>query len=115
MPKPVGEVGGGMANAIAGTLIMCGLAALIAVPTGVMSGLYAAEYRGTWFASVVRFAADALNGVPSIVIGVFAYAIAVLPFKQFSALSGGLALGLMMIPIIMRTTEELLLLVPVSR
>lgn len=114
MPKPVGEVGGGMANAIAGTLIMCGLAALVAVPIGVMSGLYAAEYRGTWSAALVRFAADALNGVPSIVIGVFAYAIAVLPFKQFSALSGGLALGLMMIPIIMRTTEELLHLVPVA-
>jgi phosphate transport system permease protein len=114
MPKPVGETGGGMANAILGTLTLCGLAALFAVPTGVLSGLYVAEYHGTRFASIVRFAADALNGVPSIVIGIFVYAIAVLPFKQFSALAGGLALGVMMIPMIMRTTEELLRLVPVS-
>jgi len=114
LPKPVGETGGGMANAIVGTLTLCGLAALFAVPTGVLSGLYVAEYHGTRFASVVRFAADALNGVPSIVIGIFVYAIAVLPFKQFSALAGGLALGIMMIPMIMRTTEELLRLVPVS-
>ena len=114
LPKPVGETGGGMANAIVGTLTLCGLAATFAVPTGVLSGLYVAEYHGTRFASVVRFAADALNGVPSIVIGIFVYAIAVLPFKQFSALAGGLALGIMMIPMIMRTTEELLRLVPVS-
>ena len=114
MPKPVGETGGGMANAILGTLTLCGLAAIFAVPTGVLSGLYVAEYHGTRFASIVRFAADALNGVPSIVIGIFVYAIAVLPFKQFSALAGGLALGVMMIPMIMRTTEELLRLVPVS-
>jgi phosphate transport system permease protein len=114
MPKPVGETGGGMANAILGTLTLCGLAAIFAVPIGVLSGLYVAEYHGTRFASVVRFAADALNGVPSIVVGIFVYAIAVLPFKQFSALAGGLALGVMMIPMIMRTTEELLRLVPVS-
>jgi len=114
MPKPVGETGGGMANAILGTLTLCGLAAIFAVPIGVLSGLYVAEYYGTRFASVVRFAADALNGVPSIVVGIFVYAIAVLPFKQFSALAGGLALGVMMIPMIMRTTEELLRLVPVS-
>jgi phosphate transport system permease protein len=114
MPKPVGETGGGMANAILGTLVICGIGSLFAIPTGVMSGLYVSEYRGSRTASIVRFAADALNGVPSIVIGVFVYAIAVLPFKQFSALAGGLALGVMMIPIIMRTTEELLLLVPVS-
>ena len=114
LPKPVGETGGGMANAIVGTLTLCGLAAIFAVPTGVMSGLYVAEYHGTRFASVVRFAADALNGVPSIVVGIFVYAIAVLPFKRFSALAGGLALGVMMIPMIMRTTEELLRLVPVS-
>jgi phosphate transport system permease protein len=112
MPAPVGEMGGGMANAIVGTLILSGLGALIAVPIGVLSGVYTAEYAGSRFASVVRFAADTLNGVPSIVIGVFAYGLAVLPFKQFSAFAGGLALGIMMIPIIARTTEELLRLVP---
>jgi len=111
-PRPVGEAGGGMRNAIVGTLMLTGLAATIAVPIGVLSGVYLSEYRGTRFASVVRFAADTLNGVPSIVIGVFAYGVAVLPFKHFSALAGGLALGIMMIPIIARTTEELLLLVP---
>ena len=114
MPKPVGEVGGGMANAIVGTLIIVGLGALFAIPTGIMSGVYLSEYAGTRLTSAVRFAADTLNGVPSIVIGVFVYTIAVLPVKQFSALAGGLALGVMMIPIIARTTEELLLLVPGS-
>jgi len=114
LPLPVGEPGGGMANAIVGTLMLVGLAALMAIPIGVVSGVYISEYAGTWFASAVRFAADTLNGVPSIVIGMFAYAVAVLPFKQFSALAGGFALGVMMIPIIARTTEELLLLVPGS-
>jgi phosphate transport system permease protein len=114
MPKPVGEPGGGMANGIAGTLIMCSLGAIFAIPVGVMSGMYAAEYQGTRFASLARFSADALNGVPSIVIGIFVYVIAVMPFKTFSALAGGLALGIMMVPIIMRTTEELLRLVPPS-
>jgi phosphate transport system permease protein len=112
LPKPVGEVGGGMVNAIVGTLILTALASIIAVPIGVMSGVYLSEYPKTAFTSLVRFASDTLNGVPSIVIGVFAYGIAVLPFKQFSALAGSLALGIMMIPIIARTTEELLLLVP---
>jgi phosphate transport system permease protein len=112
MPKPVGEPGGGMANAIAGTLMLSGLAGMMAVPIGVVSGIYMSEYAGTTFASIVRFAADTLNGVPSIVIGVFAYGVAVLPFHQFSAFAGGFALGVMMIPIIARTTEELLLLVP---
>ncbi|MEQ1573822.1 MAG: phosphate ABC transporter permease PstA [Vicinamibacterales bacterium] len=112
MPLPVGESGGGMANSIVGTLILTGLAALMAVPVGVMSGVYLSEFPGSRFTSIVRFAADTLNGVPSIVIGVFAYGVAVLPFRQFSALAGGLALGIMMIPIIARTTEELLLLVP---
>ena len=112
LPKPVGEPGGGMANAIAGTLMLSGLAALMAVPIGVVSGIYMSEYAGTRFAALVRFAADTLNGVPSIVIGVFAYGVAVLPFQQFSLLAGGFALGVMMIPIIARTTEELLLLVP---
>jgi phosphate transport system permease protein len=112
MPKPVGESGGGMANSIVGTLIVTGLGSVFAIPIGVLSGVYMSEYASTRFASVVRFAADTLNGVPSIVIGVFVYGLAVLPFKQFSALAGGLALGVMMIPIIARTTEELLLLVP---
>lgn len=112
LPAPVGETGGGMANSILGTLILTGLGSLMAIPVGILSGVYMAEYAGTRFASAVRFAADTLNGVPSIVIGVFAYGVAVLPFKQFSALAGGLALGIMMIPIIARTTEELLLLVP---
>src|SRR4029079_12460395 len=113
-PKPVGEAGGGMANAIVGTLILTGLGSLMAVPIGIMSGVYMSEYAGSRFAAMVRFAADTLNGVPSIVIGVFVYGIAVLPFRQFSALAGGLALGIMMIPIIARTTEELLLLVPTT-
>lgn len=112
MPTPVGEPGGGMANAIVGTIILTGLGSLMAVPVGVMSGVYMSEYAGTRFAALARFAADTLNGVPSIVIGIFAYGVAVLPFKQFSALAGGLALGIMMIPIMARTTEELLLLVP---
>jgi phosphate transport system permease protein len=93
MPKPVGEPGGGMANAIMGTLILTGLGACLAIPIGILSGVYVAEYAGTRFASLVRFAADTLNGVPSIVVGVFAYAVFVLPFKQFSALAGGAALG----------------------
>jgi phosphate transport system permease protein len=101
-----------MLNAFVGTLMMTGLASLLAVPIGVLSGVYMAEYAGTRLAVATRFAADTLNGVPSIVIGIFAYGIAVLPFRRFSALAGGLALGLMMIPIIARTTEELLLLVP---
>ena len=112
LPKPVGEQGGGMANAIVGTLMLSGLGAIFAIPVGIVSGVYMSEYAGTKFAGAVRFAADTLNGVPSIVIGVFAYGIAVLPFRQFSAMAGGLALGIMMIPIIARTTEELLLLVP---
>jgi phosphate transport system permease protein len=113
-PKPVGETGGGFANAIVGTLVLLGLASVLAVPVGVISGLYVAEYRGTRFANWVRFAADALNGVPSIVVGIFAYSVAVMPVRRFSALAGGFALGVMMIPIIARTTEELLLLVPGS-
>jgi phosphate transport system permease protein len=111
-PAPVGELGGGMSNAIVGTLILAGLGSTFAIPIGILSGVYMSEYAGSRSASAVRFAADTLNGVPSIVIGVFVYGIAVLPFRQFSAFAGGLALGIMMIPIIARTTEELLLLVP---
>jgi phosphate transport system permease protein len=112
MPKPVGEKGGGMANAIVGTLILVGLAALFAVPIGCMTGIFLSEYPGGRFAGVVRFSADVLNGVPSIVIGIFAYGLVVLPVKRFSAIAGGVALGILMLPIIVRTTEELLRLVP---
>jgi phosphate transport system permease protein len=114
MPKPVGEIGGGMANAIVGTLILIGIAALFGVPIGCLCGIHLAEYPGTKFSSMVRFAADVLNGVPSIVIGIFAYGLVVLPVKRFSALAGGVALGLLMIPIVVRTTEELIRLVPGS-
>ena len=111
-PKPVGEAGGGMANAIVGTLILIGLAALFAVPVGLVCGVHLSEYGQSKFSSIARFAADVLNGVPSIVVGIFAYSIAVLPFKRFSAVAGGIALGILMIPIVVRTTEELLRLVP---
>ena len=114
MPKPVGESGGGMANAMLGTLFLIGLASVVAIPVGMIAGVYLSEYRGGRFASLVRFTADVLNGVPSIVIGIFAYGLAVLPVHRFSALAGGLALGFMMIPIITRTTEELLNLVPAT-
>ena len=112
LPKPVGVVGGGMANAIVGSFELLGLASLIGIPIGVLGGVYLAEYgttRGNW---VLRFIADVLNGVPSITWGVVVYGLAVLPFKGFSAFAGALALGLMMIPLIMRTTEEVVLLVP---
>ena len=112
MPKPVGEAGGGMANAIVGTLILIGIAALFAVPIGCLCGIHLAEFPEARFSSIVRFAADVLNGVPSIVIGIFAYGILVLPVKRFSAIAGGVALGLLMIPLVVRTTEELFLLVP---
>jgi phosphate transport system permease protein len=114
MPKPVGETGGGMANAMLGTLFLIGIASVIAIPVGVIAGVYLSEYGKKPFGSLVRFTADVLNGVPSIVIGIFAYGLAVLPVKHFSALAGGLALGFMMVPIITRTTEELLNLVPGS-
>ena len=112
MPKPVGETGGGMANAILGTLFLMGIASVIAIPVGLIAGVYLAEYGRKPFATLVRFTADVLNGTPSIVIGIFAYGLAVLPVHRFSALAGGLALGFMMLPIITRTTEELLNLVP---
>jgi phosphate transport system permease protein len=114
MPKPVGESGGGMANAMLGTLYLIAIASVLAIPVGVIAGVYLSEYGKKPFGSLVRFTADVLNGVPSIVIGIFAYGLAVLPVKHFSALAGGLALGFMMVPIITRTTEELLNLVPGS-
>ena len=112
LPQPPGETGGGMANSIVGTLILCGLGAIFAIPIGILSGVYIVESGGTRLATAARFASDTLNGVPSIVIGLFAYVIVVLPVHQFSALAGGFALGVMMIPLVSRTTEELLRLVP---
>ena len=114
MPKPVGEPGGGMANGIAGTLILIGLAFLLGVPVGIGAGVYVAENGHTRLAWVTRFLADVLNGVPSIVVGIFAYTLLVLPMRTFSALAGGFALGIMMIPVVLRTTEEMLKLVPMS-
>ncbi len=112
MPKPPGELGGGMANAITGTLILISLAGMFAVPVGCICGIHLAEYPESAFSSSVRFAADVMNGVPSIVVGIFAYGLVVLPVKHFSAIAGGVALGLLMLPIVVRTTEELLRLVP---
>ena len=111
-PKPVGEEGGGMANAIVGSIVILGIASLIGVPFGVGAGIYLAEFGRNRFGQAVRFTADVLNGVPSIVIGIVAYAIVVLYQKHFSALAGGVALAIMMVPTISRTTEEMLLLVP---
>jgi phosphate transport system permease protein len=112
LPKPVGESGGGMANAIVGTLILLGLASLISVPVGVLGGVYLSEYGGERVNWWIRFGADVLNGVPSIVWGIVAYSLVVIPMKGFSAYAGGIALGFMMIPLVIRTTEEVLLLVP---
>jgi phosphate transport system permease protein len=112
LPKPVGEAGGGMANAIVGSGKILLLASLMGVPIGFLGGVYLAEFSGKGMASVVRYAADLLNGVPSIVIGIFAYSLVVLPFKHFSAYAGAFALGMMMIPITLRSTEEFLKSVP---
>lgn len=112
LPTPVGETGGGMVNAIAGSVELLGLAAIIGIPVGVLGGVYLAEYGSARANSMLRFVADVLNGVPSIIWGVVVYGLVVLRFKSFSAYAGGLALGFMMIPLIMRTTEEVLLLVP---
>jgi phosphate transport system permease protein len=112
LPKPLGVAGGGMANAMAGSLQLLGLASVIGIPAGVLGGVYLAEYGSNRGNAMLRFIADVLNGVPSITWGIVVYGLAVLPFKGFSAYAGGLALGLMMIPLIMRTTEEVILLVP---
>ncbi len=112
LPKPVGESGGGMANAIVGSLMILGLGSVIGVPFGIGAGIYMAEFGHGRLVTLVRFTADVLNGVPSIVVGISAYALVVLPQHHFSALSGGVALGIMMIPTIARTTEEMLLMVP---
>jgi phosphate transport system permease protein len=111
-PKPPGETGGGMANAIAGSVLILGIASLLGVPVGIGAGIYLSEYGRNRFGDTIRFVSDVLNGVPSIVIGIVAYALVVLRQKHFSALAGGAALAIMMIPTITRTTEEMLLLVP---
>ena len=114
MPKPVGEAGGGMANAIVGTLTLIGIACVIGLPIGIGAGIYLAEKRITPIAHSVRFLADVLNGLPSIVMGIFAWEFLVRPAGHFSALAGGAALGAMMIPLVTRTSEEMLRVVPVS-
>jgi phosphate transport system permease protein len=114
MPKPVGEEGGGMANAIAGTLMLIGIASAIGLPVGIGAGLYLAEHGKSRLATAVRFLSDVLNGLPSIVIGIFAWQFLVRPAGHFSALAGGVALGAMMIPLVTRATEEMIRLVPAA-
>jgi phosphate transport system permease protein len=114
MPQPVGELGGGMANAIVGTLVLIGIASLIGLPVGIGAGLYLAEKRSSRLAHTVRFLSDVLNGLPSIVVGIFAWEFLVKAVGHFSALAGGIALGTMMIPLVTRTTEEMLKVVPNS-
>ena len=115
VPAPVGELGGGMANAIVGSAVLLLLASALGVPIGIGAGIYLSEYgRGTKLSTMVRFTADVLNGVPSIVMGIAVYALIVAPEKGFSALAGGVVLGIMMIPTVARTTEEMLLMVPHS-
>lgn len=114
MPKPPGEVGGGMANAIVGTLFIIGIACALGLPIGIGAGLYLAEFKRTRLANAVRFLADVLNGLPSIVLGIFAWQFLVRPLGHFSALAGGVALAAMMVPMITRTTEEMVRLVPTS-
>ena len=114
LPKPVGQLGGGMGNAIVGTFELLVLASLVGVPVGVLGGIYLAEYGGDRFNGWIRFGADVLNGTPSIVWGMVAYGLVVLPMKGFSAYAGGLALGFIMLPLVLRTTEEVLVLVPRS-
>jgi len=114
LPKPVGEIGGGMANAIVGSIVLVALAAVLGLPIGVLTGLYLAEHSESRLGATVRFCADVLNGVPSIVIGIFAYTLVVLPMRGFSAYAGGVALAVIMLPIVARTTEEMICLVPGS-
>ncbi len=112
LPGAAGEPGGGMANAITGTLILIGLAGCLGIPIGVLGGTFLSEYPQTQMSRITRFAADVMNGIPSIVMGLFAYVLIVLPLRHFSALAGGVALGVMLIPTVMRTTEEVVRLVP---
>lgn len=112
-PEPVGE-GGGIGNAIVGSLVLLGLASGIGMPFGIAAGIFLAEFGNNWFGNIVRFVTDTLTGVPSIVVGVFVYALIVLPLQHFSTIAGGVALALIMIPIVTRTTEEMIRLVPTS-
>ena len=112
LPRPVGDSGGGMANAIVGTLVLIGLACMFGLPIGVLAGVYIAENTRSHVSRLARFAADVLAGVPSIVIGMYAYTLLVLPMRGFSAYAGGFALGIIMLPIVTRTTEEMVNLVP---
>lgn len=112
LPKPVGEPGGGMANAIVGSGIVVGLAALAAVPLGILAGIFISEYASSWFASAIRFVTEVMLGLPSILLGMFAYAVVVKPMGHFSAYAGAFALSIVMLPIITKTTEEILRLVP---
>jgi phosphate transport system permease protein len=114
LPKPPGEPNAGMANAIVGTLTLVALACAVGVPLGILAGVYLAEFGENWFGKVVRFCTDVMSGVPSIVAGLFIYALVVVPMKRFSAIAGGLALAMLMLPTVTRTTEELLRLVPDS-
>ncbi|MGC8595360.1 MAG: phosphate ABC transporter permease PstA [Candidatus Kryptoniota bacterium] len=113
-PAPVGEAGGGMGNAIVGSFYVVGIASIIGIPVGLLGGIFLGEFPHSKLSTLTRFVADVLNGTPSIVMGVFAYTIIVLPMKSFSAFAGGFALGIMMIPIILRTTDEILQTVPIS-
>lgn len=112
LPRPVGEKGGGMANAIEGTLLLVGIGTAIGVPVGIGAGIYLADYGRGKFATVVRFVSDVLIGIPSITIGLFAYTLIVVPMHTFSAVAGGFALGVIMLPVVTRTTEEMVRLVP---
>ncbi len=113
-PAPVGEPGGGMGNAIVGSIYVVGIASLIGIPIGLLGGIFLGEFPNSKLSTVSRFVADVLNGTPSIVMGVFAYTVVVLPMKSFTALAGGFALGMMMIPTVLRTTDEILQTVPNS-
>ncbi|UFS71281.1 phosphate ABC transporter permease PstA [Geomonas sp. RF6] len=114
IPKPTGETGGGMANGMAGSVVMIGVASVIGLPVGILGAVYLTEFSGSRGASVIRFAADVLSGIPSIITGMVAYTLLVVPMKGFSALAGSVALAMIMIPIVLRTTEEQLKLVPAS-
>lgn len=112
LPKPVGETGGGIANALVGTLVMLLLSGVIAIPIGIIVGVYLSEFGNNKFGYTIRFLTDVMNGLPSIIIGVFAYTLVVIPMKRFSAIAGAVALSILMLPIIIRATEELIKLVP---
>lgn len=112
LPKPVGEEGGGMANAIVGSIILISIGGLIGIPIGILAGIYVSEYSKSVMSTIVKFTTDVLSGVPSIIVGIFAYGVIVIPMKRFSAIAGGFALGILMIPTVTKITEEMLKLVP---